>query len=115
MSWEVLPVNLWIGESAYCAHCGHRHTAEMCLESQTILPSRRQAPAAKALFQARDNYANHTWISVVDKLPDREGLYLVHAPSLEDKKPLICTAWFSPNGGSWSFLPSVWAEAVSHW
>ena len=42
-SFEVMPLDEWIGDSAYCAYCGHRHTADMCQASETISPSRRRA------------------------------------------------------------------------
>lgn len=46
--------------------------------------------------------------------PPADGSYLVHAPSGDDKKPLITTAWYDPEFG-WSLLPPVWINAISHW
>ncbi len=55
------------------------------------------------------------WISVKDKLPIRDDKYLVHAPSLDEKKPFIAIAWFDPANGGWSLLPDCWCKAITHW
>jgi len=52
------------------------------------------------------------WISVDDKLPLKEGTYLVHAPSQDPDRPLIGVDWWD---GKWSLLPDVWLEAITHW
>lgn len=54
------------------------------------------------------------WVSVVDRLPDKDAAYLIYAESLDATKPLIITAWFTPTYG-WSGLPSGWLEAITHW
>lgn len=55
------------------------------------------------------------WISVDDRMPDKDALYLIHAPSLDKEKPLIHCAWYDPNGSGWSLLAKCWCEAITHW
>ncbi len=55
------------------------------------------------------------WISVQERLPVQDALYLIHAPSLDEKSPLIITAWYDPKKGEWSGLVPYWRDAVTHW
>lgn len=55
------------------------------------------------------------WISVKDRLPEKDALYLIHAPSLDEKKPLITCAWYNPNLPGWSMLVECWLKAITHW
>ena len=54
------------------------------------------------------------WISIEDKLPDKDAVYLIHAPSADPDKPFIHIAWYDPDFG-WSLLPKVWIPAITHW
>lgn len=60
------------------------------------------------------------WIGVGDRLPEGEGLFVVHAPSADPDKPLILTVWFHPDGlrsdtaHLWG-LVKPWSIAVTHW
>jgi len=56
------------------------------------------------------------WISVEERMPTEDALYLVYAPSLDPDKPFIKTAWFDPDIVlGWQFIPKVWSDAVTHW
>ena len=55
------------------------------------------------------------WISVKEKLPEKDGLVLVFAKSEDPRKPLICQAWFNPSNSNWSLLPEIWVDAITHW
>ena len=54
------------------------------------------------------------WISVKDRLPEDEGFVLIHAPSADEHKPVIITAWHDTETREWG-LVDVWANAVTHW
>jgi hypothetical protein len=54
------------------------------------------------------------WISVVDKLPEKDGLCLVCVP-MADEKYMISTAWYDPTGFGWSLMPEQWIGAITHW
>jgi len=55
------------------------------------------------------------WISVEDKLPDKDASYLIHAPSADPKSPWITCAWYDPRIPAWSMLPECWLKAITHW
>ena len=55
------------------------------------------------------------WRSVKEELPTVDGLVLVFAPSADDRKPLIGTAWYDPSGRGWSLMSRVWIDAITHW
>ena len=55
------------------------------------------------------------WVPVSERLPDKDALYIVHAPSADPEKPMIHVAWYEPNGYGWSILPKVWIDAITHW
>lgn len=55
------------------------------------------------------------WIDAEVRLPDEDNRYLVHCPSADPDKPLIAIAWYNPNPGQWSLLPSPWIAAIRHW
>jgi len=52
---------------------------------------------------------------LIETLPTKDALYLIHAPSLDEGSPLITTAWFDPNGIGWSGLAPCWINAITHW
>ena len=52
------------------------------------------------------------WTSVKDRLPDKEGIYLVYAPSSDDNTPLIKTIWYDNPG--WGLI-LAWAKSITHW
>lgn len=56
-----------------------------------------------------------TWISVKDRMPDKDGMVLIYAPSADEDKPLICCAWYDPSGFGWSLIVGAWGEAITHW
>ena len=55
------------------------------------------------------------WISVKERLPKRDSLYIIFAPSADKNKPLKQCAWYDPSGYGWSLLPIVWIKAITHW
>jgi hypothetical protein len=55
------------------------------------------------------------WIPCNEHLPPTDGKVLIYAPSADDAKPLITTAWYDPNGFGWSMLPENWLRAITHW
>ena len=57
------------------------------------------------------------WINSKYRLPEKEGVYLVYAPSADPSSPLIVTAfWSLEPKGHWGLpLPPSWAEAITHW
>lgn len=54
-----------------------------------------------------------SWISVKDRLPEKEGAVIIYAESADPNSPLIVSCWYTPNEGFG--LVEVWAKAVSHW
>ena len=55
------------------------------------------------------------WIAIKDRLPKKDAPYLVFAESADPKKPFIQIAWYNPLGMSWSLIPTVWINAITHW
>lgn len=55
------------------------------------------------------------WISVEERLPEEDGLVLIHTPSGDPDKPLVVTAWYDPSGRGWTQLPGQWIDAITHW
>ncbi len=56
-----------------------------------------------------------TWIPVAERLPDKDALYIVCAPSADPDRPMLSIAWYDPRGFGWSLLAGVWIEALTHW
>lgn len=68
------------------------------------------------VFQLESKFKTLGWISVEERMPTEDALYLIHAPSLDPEKPFIHTSWFNPdNDMEWELIPSPWADAVTHW
>jgi hypothetical protein len=61
-----------------------------------------------------DIVSKHKWINAQDRLPDKDAAYLIFAPSMDKKCPLIAIAWYQPGIG-WNLLPNVWRKAITHW
>ncbi len=55
------------------------------------------------------------WVSVDDRLPEEEGLYLIFSPSLDKKKPFRWCSWYEPKEKNWGGIIPVWAKAITHW
>ncbi len=55
------------------------------------------------------------WIFVKDRLPDKDGMVLIYAPSGNNESPYINTAWYDPDGYGWSLLPGAWIDAIEAW
>lgn len=55
------------------------------------------------------------WVSVEERLPDKDGLVLVCCPTWKKGKPFISMAWYDPNGFGWSLLSETWIEAIAYW
>ncbi len=55
------------------------------------------------------------WISVDERLPEADGLVLIHAPCAAVNKPLICNAWWCHANQRWELITECWAEAITHW
>lgn len=55
------------------------------------------------------------WINLKNQQPEKEGLYLIFAPSADVKMPLIITAWWDFLNEQWTAIPSVWAKGATHW
>ena len=52
----------------------------------------------------------NSWISVEERMPTEDALYLVYAPNR------IETSWYnSSKDRVWQEIPKVWADAVTHW
>jgi len=58
---------------------------------------------------------NEKWISIKDKLPNKDALYLIYALSADKNKPLIYSAWYDPKRYGWSMLPQIWIDVISRW
>lgn len=54
------------------------------------------------------------WISVKEKLPDRDGPVLIHAETADEKSPLIHIAWFDPDH-RFTLVPIHFAKSITHW
>jgi len=54
------------------------------------------------------------WTSVKDRLPEKDGKYVVHVPTADESMPFIGIAWYDPNFG-WSLLLKPFIEAITHW
>jgi len=63
-----------------------------------------------------DNFSEFCidWVSVKDRLPDKDAPYLVFIPTADDTKSLIHITWYNPNFG-WSGLVEYWIDAITHW
>ena len=59
--------------------------------------------------------AKMEWIAIKDRLPEKDGPYLVFAESADPNKPFIQIAWCEPNDYGWSLIPTVWVNALTHW
>ena len=54
------------------------------------------------------------WIPIGDKMPDKDGMYIIHAESLDEDSPLITLAWYDPLSG-WSLMPAAFVDFITHW
>jgi len=54
------------------------------------------------------------WIDIEDRLPNKDGQYLVYCPTAIPSKLLVTVAWYDPGFG-WSNLPGVWIETIEYW
>ena len=55
------------------------------------------------------------WISVEDRLPEADGLVLIHAPSVQEGiLPYIDTAWYEKITG-WCLIFKWQTRQVTHW
>lgn len=55
------------------------------------------------------------WNEMKDERPEKEGMYLVFAPSADPKVPFKQCAWWSVSRSRWEYLPVAWALAITHW
>lgn len=55
------------------------------------------------------------WISIKEKLPDKDAPYLIHALTADIDKPLIAMAWHDPHGYGWSLMPKHFIKSITHW
>jgi len=55
------------------------------------------------------------WISIKDRLPDKDAPYLVFIPTADETKPLIQIAWHDPREYGWSNIATYWIDAITHW
>lgn len=55
------------------------------------------------------------WVSVNDRLPDKEGVYLVCTSEMGNGKPLVIAAWWSIQNKCFERLPWTISDAVTHW
>lgn len=55
------------------------------------------------------------WISVKDRLPDKDYRYLTYQPSMDKNSPFIYIAWYHPDQKRWTLLPSVLCDSITHW
>jgi len=56
-----------------------------------------------------------TWISVKERLPGADGLYLVACETLDADKPFIAIGWYNPSGFGWSHVPIQFITSVRYW
>jgi hypothetical protein len=54
------------------------------------------------------------WISIKDRLPEKDGKCLVHVPTEDESKLFVGVAWYDPSFG-WSLLPQPFIDAITHW
>jgi len=54
------------------------------------------------------------WISVKDRLPDRDAPYIVFIETADPDKPLMLIAWYRPEFG-FSGIVTYWIDAITHW
>ena len=55
------------------------------------------------------------WIKCSEKMPDKDGEYLVFAPSLDEEIPFEGIAWYNKSVNYWEGVLYVWAKAITHW
>lgn len=59
------------------------------------------------------------WISVKDRLPAAPGAYLIHSPSADPERPMICVAWYEPPGTEnmegWQLMLEPFIAGITHW
>jgi hypothetical protein len=55
------------------------------------------------------------WVPLAERMPAKDGRYLIYAPSADPGKPLIAVAWYHPAEREWTLIPYPWANVVTHW
>ena len=55
------------------------------------------------------------WIPVSERLPDKSGLYLIWAPSVDDDNPFRFVAWYDCAKDEWFGIVTAWLEVITHW
>ena len=55
------------------------------------------------------------WIFVKDRLPDKDGMVIIYAPSMFVESPFVDIAHYNPNGFGWSLIPEAWIDAIEAW
>lgn len=56
-----------------------------------------------------------TWISIKEKLPLKEGYYLILAHSANKDSPFCYMAWYSLKNKQWEIIPEAWADKIEYW
>jgi transcription elongation factor Elf1 len=97
----IIAVGVDDDDSFYSAQCSNTYCISRCAQ--------RTKEKAIELYNKRMN-----WIDIAKELPKEDKPYLIHAPSMDEKKPLIKIAWYNPKTG-WSLLPECWIDAITHW
>ena len=59
------------------------------------------------------------WIDINKEKPKESGPYMVHSPSADPYKPMICMAWYE-NGKhgykkGWSLMLTPFIKGITHW
>jgi len=104
-----------------CPICSDEVNARISLggskESAEILAERLML--ASHICKDRKINENLPWIDIKNELPSKTGTYLIHAPTADEKKPLILIAWYEVGGGKyeqgWSLIPGPFCDKITHW
>jgi hypothetical protein len=64
--------------------------------------------------QSKAKKVERQWVSVEERLPEKDGKYLVQVPTMDKDKPYIGVAWYDPSFG-WSLLPEPFIKAITRW
>lgn len=68
---------------------------------------------SKALIDYHHHRLDKAWVSVKDRLPEKEGFYIIYAESADANSPLIKQVWF--NSKRRFEIVEIWENALTHW
>ena len=78
------------------------------------MPTKKPSPKRQPKRRTSPPSCSAVWMDAKTNPPKKRGVYIIHAPSADPKKPLIAMAYFNEDE-TWSLLPECWCRAITHW